>query len=94
MIICFGGLCPVDALLFIGQLVPVVCALSGLGGAATMVFECTGCGIKIDYLSSAVCTRTRHCCITCTASCSILGGHRLCWIPSVIFSILRYCHCV
>ena len=75
---------PVDALLFIGQLVPVVCALSGLGGAATMVFECTGCGIKIDYLSSAVCTRTRHSVVSLAlrlaaflAGIGFAGYHRL-----------------
>lgn len=44
----------------IGQLVPVVCSLSGLGGAATMGFACTGCGKRVDYLSSAMSTVTRH----------------------------------
>lgn len=38
-----------------GQLVPVCCSLTGLGGAAAIKFACSSCGLAVDYSSSAMC---------------------------------------
>ena len=41
---------------YAGKLVPVGHTLSGLGGAATAVkISCSGCGLSIDFASSAMC---------------------------------------
>ena len=37
----------------IGKLVPVEC--SGSGGAVSIKLGCSGCGLTVDYASSAMC---------------------------------------
>ena len=37
-----------------GSLVPVNCAQAGLGGGVAVKIACSGCGLTIDYSSSAM----------------------------------------
>ena len=39
---------------YAGSLVPVNCAQAGLGGGVAVKIACSGCGLTIDYSSSAM----------------------------------------
>ena len=45
-----------------GQLVPIQCSV--VGGAAMIAFACSGCGVSVDYASSAMCKGIRHSVVT------------------------------
>lgn len=55
-----------------------------VGGAAAIVFACTGCGVSVDYASSAMCKDTRHSVVTLSlrlaallAGLGFAGYHKL-----------------
>lgn len=65
-----------------GQLVPIQCSV--VGGAAMIAFACSGCGVSVDYASSAMCKGTRHSVVTLSlrlaallAGLGFAGYHKL-----------------